>query len=53
VCDALGAKCVQDVAMADDEDIETLTWLKPIERKKLKKLISFVGDISKANMSHP
>jgi GTPase SAR1 family protein len=49
VCDALGAKCVQDVAMADDEDIETLTWLKPIERKKLKKLItdSKTGDSTK------
>jgi hypothetical protein len=49
VCDTLGAKCVQDIAMADDGDIETLTWLKPIERKKLTKLItdSKAGDSTK------
>jgi GTPase SAR1 family protein len=40
VCEVLGAKCVQDIAMAEDGDIETLTWLKPIERRKLKKIIA-------------
>ncbi len=49
VCDTLGAKCVEDIAMADDGDIETLTWLKPLERKRLKKLIadSKTGDSTK------
>jgi hypothetical protein len=49
VCDTLCAQCVQDIAMADDGDIETLTWLKPIERKKLKNLIvdSKTGDSAK------
>jgi GTPase SAR1 family protein len=40
VCDALGAKCVEDIAMTNDGDIETLTWLKPSERKRFKKLIA-------------
>jgi hypothetical protein len=40
LCDALGAKCVQHISEAEDTDLETLTCLKPLERRRLAKLIA-------------
>jgi len=35
VCDELGVKTVSDLNTAETEDIEALTWLTPIQRRKL------------------
>ena len=40
VCEELGADVVSDLKVLEKEDVQALTWLKPIQQRKLLSLIS-------------
>ena len=40
ICEELGANLVSDLRLVESEDVDALTWLKPIQRRKLLKLIA-------------
>ena len=49
VCEELGAKLVSDLELIETEDVDGLTWLKPIERRVLLKLVADARGGSRAH----